>query len=328
MSRLRRFLKGALAGGASVATLAALKAASAQKASDGETSPPPELAGELREFAWTHGRISYRVAGDEKSPPLVFIHGVGTGASGFMWRRNFSELSGAFRVFAPDLLGFGDSEKPPAAPYSAALYISLIRDFISETAQNAPAHLVAIGLGAAYATRVADEQPERVSALTLVSPRLLEAANSRSGAENATFYDLLNSPSLGASFYNAMANKRSIRDFARRQLFYDKRLAAPELVAQFYAASHQPNAQFVIAAYAAGRLNADVSESFARLPQTVSLVWGKQCPMPPLTQAATLLQLNPRAHLEIFDRARNWAHYERAQEFNRLLQNPLTARFC
>jgi len=37
-----------------------------------------------------------------------------------------------FRVYAVDLLGFGFSDKPSAAPYSADLYVELISDFIRE----------------------------------------------------------------------------------------------------------------------------------------------------------------------------------------------------
>ena len=66
------------------------------------------LGGEAHFFPWKHGRVFYKTAGlDNAGPPLVFIHGIGAGASSFMWRKNFDELARDFPVYALDLLGFG-----------------------------------------------------------------------------------------------------------------------------------------------------------------------------------------------------------------------------
>ncbi|MDX1763948.1 MAG: alpha/beta hydrolase [bacterium] len=53
-------------------------------------------------------RIFYREAG--RGRPLFLLHGV-AGASGF-WSGTLEALSPYFRCLAPDLLGFGDSDKP------------------------------------------------------------------------------------------------------------------------------------------------------------------------------------------------------------------------
>jgi pimeloyl-ACP methyl ester carboxylesterase len=46
-------------------------------------------------------------------PTLVLVHGFG--ASCDQWSGMFEELSGRYRVFALDLLGFGHAEKPQAS---------------------------------------------------------------------------------------------------------------------------------------------------------------------------------------------------------------------
>ncbi len=51
-----------------------------------------------------------------------------------MWRKNFDVLARDFRVYAVDLPGFGFSDKPNTATYSADLYVELITDFIREVA--------------------------------------------------------------------------------------------------------------------------------------------------------------------------------------------------
>ncbi len=122
MGRLQKIWKGLLAGGAgAVAALAAVNAAVSRDAPEPETGA---LGGEEGAYEWEHGSVFYRSAGAETAPPVVFVHGVGAGARSFMWRRNFEPLSADFRTYAVDLLGFGYSDKPPNAPYSAELYVA------------------------------------------------------------------------------------------------------------------------------------------------------------------------------------------------------------
>lgn len=321
MGRLQKIWKGLLAGGAgAVAAMAAVNAAVSREAPEPETGA---LGGEEGAYEWEHGGVFYRVGGAEDAPPLVFIHGVGAGARSFMWRRNFEPLAARFRVYAFDLLGFGYSDKPPTAPYSAELYARLVADFLRERVAR-PAHVVASSLGAAFAVHAAAEQPELVNSLVLVSPTGAGNLSARPGMTGAAFYGLLHSPVLGTSFYNTLTSERSIRDYARRQMFYDPRFATPRLVAHYYAVSHLPGAQYAATAFFSGYLNTDIREPFARLTRPTTLVWGKQDTANPPEQAATLLRLNPRARLELFDRCRMMPQEEHAERFNALLREVLT----
>jgi pimeloyl-ACP methyl ester carboxylesterase len=326
MSKTGKLWKTIGAAGAGFATLAAVNARIRRNVSEPDDTT---FGGEARVFSWQHGDIFYKVAGEEnQGTPLVFVHGIGAGTSSFMWRRNFDPLARDFRVYALDLLGFGFSDKPSNAPYSADLYVELIADFIREIA-IAPAHIVASSLGAAYSVRVADEQPELVDSLVLVAPTGAgQTLRARPGMAGAAFYGLLQSPVLGTSFYNVIASERSIRDYARKELFYDRRRATNNLVAQYYATSHQPGAQHAIAAFLSGYLNTDTRESFARLLQRVTLVWGKQDQTNPIECAAELLSLNSRAGLEIFDRCRMMPQEEQPEKFNALIRHKLLARIA
>lgn len=320
---ISKIWKAMLAGGAGMAALAAVNASIKRGAIEPDDSA---LGGEASIYEWREGNIVYRLAGAESSSagtPVVFVHSIGAGFSSFMWRKNFDPLAADFRVYAPDLLGFGLSDKPAGVSYSADLYVEQLADFISEVA-GAPAHLIASSLGAAYSVRVADEYPELVSSLMLVSPTGADNLRARPGMAGAAFYGLMHSPVLGTSFYNAVASERSIRDYARQQLFYDKRRVTDRLVAHHYATSHLPGAQYAIAAFLSGYLNTDIREAFARLRQPVTLVWGKQDEANPIEQAAELLRLNPRAALEIFDRCRLTPPEEYPEKFNALVRRTLS----
>lgn len=320
MGVVGKLWKTTVAASAGMAALAAVNAAIRRGAVEPEEGA---LGGEPHTFVWKHGRIFYREAGAENSgPPLVFIHGVGAGASSFMWRKNFDALARDCHVYALDLLGFGFSDKPAHVPYSADLYVELLADFIREVCGTS-ARIIANSLGAAYAVRLADEQPSLVDALVLISPTGTDNLRSRPGMTGAAFYGLLQSPVLGTSFYNVMASERSIRDYARKHLFYDRRRVTDRLVANYYATSHQPGAQHAIAAFLSGYLNTDIRTAFARLSQPVTLIWGKQDETNPLDQAAELLSINPRAALEIFDRCRMMPQEEHPEKFNAAVRDTL-----
>jgi len=323
MGKLGNIWKTMLAGGAGVAALAALNAAIQRNASEPDESA---LGGQAHFFIWKHGRVFYKTAGPENSgPPLVFIHGIGAGSSSFMWRKNFDELAKDFRVYALDLLGFGFSDKPASASYSADLYVELITDFIREVS-GYPVNVIASSLGAAYAIRVADEHPELIKSMVLNGPAGSDTLNRRPGMAGAAFYGLLQSPVLGTSFYNVMASERSIRDYARDNLFYDHRRVTDRLVTNLYATSHQPGAQHAIAAFLAGYLNTDTRSPFSRLTQRVVLVWGKQDATTSVEKGLSLQELNPHSSLEVFDYCRMMPEQEQPERFNALVRDAFLLR--
>jgi pimeloyl-ACP methyl ester carboxylesterase len=64
-------------------------------------------------YATVHGhRVFYREAGPRDAPAVVLLHGFPT--SSRMFRRLIPELADRFHVLAPDHLGFGRSDTPPA----------------------------------------------------------------------------------------------------------------------------------------------------------------------------------------------------------------------
>jgi pimeloyl-ACP methyl ester carboxylesterase len=331
MGAFSKIKKALVAGGAGIAALAAVNAAVARtKSGNGKSdeAEPDKLGGEPFTYHWKHGQIHYRVAGDVRARPVVFIHGVDIGASSFMWRRNFAELAADFRVYAFDLLGFGFSDKPPMAHYSSELYTDLITDFIHDVV-GAPARIIASSLGAAYAVHAAAQHPLSIDSLLLIAPTgAAGVSQTRPGVTGAAFYGLLHSPVLGTSFYNAMASERSLREQASKALFYDKRFVTERLLARSYTLSHQPGAQYALTAFFSGYLNTDLRDAFARAPQPITLVWGKQDTANPPANAQALLQLNPRASLEVFDHARALPQEEHAQQFNSLVRQTFQARIA
>ena len=68
-------------------------------------------------YATVDGRqLFYREAGPADAPVIVLLHGFP--ASSFMFRDLIPALARRYHVIAPDLLGFGFSDAPPASEFT------------------------------------------------------------------------------------------------------------------------------------------------------------------------------------------------------------------
>ena len=109
-------------------------------------------------------RIHYFVGGE--GPPLVVVHGVASrAADGALIYR---ALMRKHRVYALDLLGYGDSDKPRDATYTVAMQAEIVRGFM-DALHLRHADMLGISLGGWISLKVAAEHPERVQRLVLVS---------------------------------------------------------------------------------------------------------------------------------------------------------------
>ena len=96
----------------------------------------------------------YWAEGD-KGSNVVLIHGLG--ASADIWMHNISALAEGYRVYAPDLVGFGRSDKPEVK-YSPSYMAAFINDFM--TALNIKdACLIGQSLGGGIALSINSSSP-------------------------------------------------------------------------------------------------------------------------------------------------------------------------
>src|SRR5207253_5821638 len=97
---------------------------------------------------------------------VVFVHGLGS--SGYMeWRQNLEATAARHRVFAPDLPGYGRTDKPRVR-YTIPYFARFIRRYMEDRGLRSAA-LVGASLGGRIALEVALEQPKLVRKLVLVN---------------------------------------------------------------------------------------------------------------------------------------------------------------
>ena len=103
-------------------------------------------------------------------PAVVMLHGGGPGASGVSnYSRNIDALAEQFRVIVPDMPGYGRSAKGVDQDDPFGYLADMIRGLLDELGIDT-AHLVGNSYGGAAALRLALDTPHRVDKLVLMGP--------------------------------------------------------------------------------------------------------------------------------------------------------------
>jgi len=98
--------------------------------------------------------------------PVVFLHGALE--TGEIWYGWVPRMAQRFRLYRPDLPGFGRSKAPSNFEYSFANYIRIVADFLD--AIGAPsAHIIGAKTGGALAMQFAAAYPQRTRTLVVAS---------------------------------------------------------------------------------------------------------------------------------------------------------------
>jgi pimeloyl-ACP methyl ester carboxylesterase len=108
--------------------------------------------------------VFYREAGPSDAPALLLLHGFPS--AGHMFRNLIPALSDRFRVVAPDLPGFGQSDMPPRDKfsYTFARLAEVIERF-TEVIGLARFAVYIFDYGAPTGLRMAVRHPERITAI-------------------------------------------------------------------------------------------------------------------------------------------------------------------
>jgi 2-hydroxymuconate-semialdehyde hydrolase len=219
------------------------------------------------------------------------------------------ELAKHRRVIAPDMLGFGYSERPEDQVYNRERWVKHAVGVLDELGLE-QVDLVGNSFGGGLAVALAIEHPNRIRRLVLmgsvgVSFPLTEALDEVWGYE----------PSLDNM-------RRLMEVFA-----YDKSLLTEDLAEMRYQASIRPGFQESFAAmFPAPRQRwidnlASNEEDIRALPHETLILHGREDEVIPLDASYRLAELIDRAQLHVYGRCGHWTQIEHADRFARLVND-------
>jgi pimeloyl-ACP methyl ester carboxylesterase len=237
------------------------------------------MAGMHSEYVTVDGsRIHFLVGGT--GSPVLLVHGLGSRASD--WADLIpSIVRSGHRVYAIDLLGYGDSDRPSTADFSIQQESQIVEHFIvAEKLQHFD--LAGWSMGGWISMVVATEMPDRVSKLIL-----LDSAGLRF---QPTFDPLLFTPTnvqqLGQLVTLLTPNPQGMPDFIAKALLERSQTDA-------WVVRRAVNSMLTGQNLLDGKLN--------QLKMPVLIVWGKQDSLTPLSMAYQLHAGVPDSTLQVYD---------------------------
>jgi pimeloyl-ACP methyl ester carboxylesterase len=265
---------------------------------------------------------------------VLFIHGLGS--SGYIeWRFNLEATSGTHRVYAPDLPGFGRSEKPRAR-YGIPYFTRFIERYLESRGLRSAA-VVGASLGGRIALELALEKPRLVRKLVLVNALGLGRPNVH------VSYGLVTIPRLGEAVMKMArgalhwAPSQMIRRVAGRLsgASHDLKRTMDDAylddLRELYAAEGYHDAylatvrSLVTPTAVFGPGQHDLTRRLTELQMPVQLIWGANDPLFPVAHAARAHSLIEHSRLAVIEGAGHTPQAERPEEFNRVLNKFLNA---
>lgn len=212
--------------------------------------------------------VRLRVAETGSGPSLILIHGLfvdhGT------WDGVVSSLCDEYRVVAPDLPGFGQSEKPTDArfPYGIDAFASAIVDLYAGL-ELGRATIVGHALGGAVAITLAARHPELISRLVLIDTLCYPAR-----------VDLVRrvalAPFVGGFAFKQLWGKAAFRAYLRETYLGDPSRVPSARLDRYYDLFNTPSARAsALSTLRATRDTRPVVADIARLSTPTLVIWGQ-----------------------------------------------------
>jgi 2-hydroxymuconate-semialdehyde hydrolase/2-hydroxy-6-oxo-octa-2,4-dienoate hydrolase len=256
--------------------------------------------------------IETRYLEDGSGEPVLMLHGSGPGVSALAnWQRTIPTLAQRFRVLAPDIVGFGATERPEDVIYSLRTWTDHVWAFLDALGIEKVA-IVGNSLGGRIALQMATDRPDRISRMVLMG-----------------------APGVGMTLTDGLAALRAyepshdaMRNLLRNYFAVDPAMITDELVAIRYADSiangayEAYRAMFFEPRHAGSQLGITEDEVRAITTPTL-LVHGREDKVVPLQVSVTMLGLLPNADLHVFSACGHWTQIERADEFSALVSDYL-----
>jgi pimeloyl-ACP methyl ester carboxylesterase len=247
-------------------------------------------------------RTHYHDAGGGTS--VLLVHGSGPGVSAWAnWRHCVPALAEVARVVAPDLVGYGGSDKPDDLGYGLRAWTDHVWAFLDALGLDRVS-VVGNSLGGRIALQMAADHHDRLDRLVLMGTPGV-GMRPTEGLKALRAYQ----PSID-----------NMRDLLTRYFAVDPSIITDDLVRIRYEASAGPGAhEAYTRMFADPRSVQDlaITEDQARAVDLPTLiVHGAEDRVVPVDVAWTMLNVLPDADLLVLARCGHWTQIERAADFN------------
>jgi 2-hydroxy-6-oxonona-2,4-dienedioate hydrolase len=257
----------------------------------------------LQKFTNVNGyRIRYLEDGPRDCKILILLHGIG--ASAERWSSVIPTLSRDYRVIAPDIIGFGYSDKP-AVEYTMDFFVDFFKLFLDNLGIS-KASIIGSSLGGHIASEFAIRFNHMVEKLVLVSPAGMMRKSS---------------PTLDRYFMAALYPEHQRVYEAFSEMVYDSNTINQEILMDFINRMSLPNAKYAFMSTLLGiRYAPDLRGRLSSITAPTLLMWGENDTTIPLAEYAHQYNGIPNMEeLVVIKKCGHIAPIEKPATFNRIL---------
>jgi pimeloyl-ACP methyl ester carboxylesterase len=257
------------------------------------------------------GVTHYELSNPNDARVVVFVHGFSVPYFIFDPTFEFLTRSG-FCVLRYDLFGRGFSDRPRAR-YNIDLFAKQLADLLDALRFSRPVNLVGLSMGGPITATFTARHPERVKSLTLVDP---------AGVRPVSLTPTLRAvklPGIVEAIFGLVGGDSMIKSAARD--FYD-----PEMVG-FFLDKYKVQMQYkgfkraILSSIRNNMLGSFIGayRSVGGMNKPVLAVWGRNDMTVPFEYSADLRAAIPNVEFHAIENSGHIPHYEKPDEFNRIL---------
>jgi len=239
-------------------------------------------------------RVHYAEAGE--GPPLILVHGFLV--SHKEWLPILPYLSQHFRCIAPDLPGWGKSDKraPGEYPYTREAYAETLVELMGAL-DLSRAHILGHSMGGSIAITLAADHPEVVDRLSLIDTACYPFPVPMKGR-------LPLFPMLGPVIFKRLYGRSMFRDYFKNDVFAGHDTINLDRVDAYYEDFRsKPSRE---AAYEVLKRTIDLTPLVPKIPRVAAstlILWGAEDRLLPVGLAHRLVRELPEARLHILEGA-------------------------
>lgn len=228
----------------------------------------------LLTYNWKFGQIRYTKSGN--GTPLLLVHDLNSQSSHHEWDSVRPLLEKNHTVYAVDLLGCGESDKPKFT-YTNYLYVGLISEFIKNVI-GGKTDIIASGLSASFTIMANLTDKNIFHKIMLINPTDPGELNQIASIGSKLYKTLLELPIIGTMLYYIKHTKKNTELYYTEQAFYNPFTLTNSITSHAYDDAHTCGAsgKYLEASLATNYLNCNIFHACRAMESDMCILGGIQ----------------------------------------------------
>lgn len=263
-------------------------------------------------YNWRFGNVYYTKRG--KGKPILLIHDLLPGSSGYEWSKVERELSTEYTVYTIDLPGCGRSEKP-GITYTNFMYVQFICDFIKNVIGE-KANIISSGFSSSFVIMACHNEKECFGKIMMINPPRIASINQMPTQKDKLLKYFLDIPVFGTFVYHIVVSRENIKNMFIEKMYYNPFHLDEDVIDAYYEAAHKGGyyAKYLYASIASKYLNINIAHALKSIDNSIYILEGEG-----ETNATSIIneysELNPAIEHASIKKSKHFPHLENAEAF-------------